>query len=124
MATSENPKRSELFRFSGAGQLAEAIEREWPKLPVILATGFAELPADVPSLARMAKPFTQRTSPRRWSVFIQNQERRALRSLPHPVRKPDATKIKRRKAGKSFGTRGTAPASVKRSPNKAGGTTA
>ena len=59
MATSENPKRSELFRFSGAGQLAEAIKREWPKLPVILATGFAELPADVPSLARMAKPFTQ-----------------------------------------------------------------
>jgi hypothetical protein len=35
------------------------LKREWPKLPVILATGFAELPADVHSLARMAKPFTQ-----------------------------------------------------------------
>ncbi len=32
-------------------QLAEAIKREWPKHPVILATGFAELPADVHSIA-------------------------------------------------------------------------
>ena len=28
-------------------QLADAIEAEWPKLPVILATGFAELPIRV-----------------------------------------------------------------------------
>ena len=39
-------------------QLAEAIKSEWPKLPIILATGYSELPpgADLPKLA---KPFMQ-----------------------------------------------------------------
>ena len=41
-------------------QLAEAIKREWPDLPIILATGYAELGlgagADLPKLS---KPFTQ-----------------------------------------------------------------
>ena len=63
------------------------------------------------------------TSPRRWSVFIQNQERRALRSLPHPVRKPDA----RSSVGKpgNLSAQGVQRhASVKRSPHKPGGTTA
>jgi PAS domain S-box-containing protein len=40
-------------------QLAAVIKREWPTLPVILATGYSELPpgADLPKLA---KPFLQR----------------------------------------------------------------
>lgn len=39
-------------------QLAEAIKNEWPTLPIILATGYSELPpgADLPKLA---KPFLQ-----------------------------------------------------------------
>jgi PAS domain S-box-containing protein len=39
-------------------QLAEAIKSEWPTLPIILATGYSELPpgADLPKLA---KPFLQ-----------------------------------------------------------------
>ena len=41
-------------------QLAEAIQAEWPDLPVMLATGYAELErgrgAD---LLKLAKPFTQ-----------------------------------------------------------------
>jgi hypothetical protein len=40
-------------------KLAEAIKAEWPKLPVILATGFAETPANACAYPRLAKPFTQ-----------------------------------------------------------------
>jgi PAS domain S-box-containing protein len=40
-------------------QLADAIEAEWPKLPVILATGFAELPSGARQIVKLAKPFTQ-----------------------------------------------------------------
>jgi CheY-like chemotaxis protein len=41
-------------------QLAEAARSEWPHLPVIIATGYAELPlAAGPDIARLAKPFTQ-----------------------------------------------------------------
>jgi len=42
-------------------QLAETIGAEWPHLPVIIATGYAELPPAGPDLARLAKPFTQQT---------------------------------------------------------------
>ena len=41
-------------------QLAEAIMTEWPHLPVILATGYAEAPTGRASrLPKLAKPFTQ-----------------------------------------------------------------
>jgi CheY-like chemotaxis protein len=41
-------------------QLADAIKAEWPKLPVILATGFAEIPSGgARQLVRISKPFTQ-----------------------------------------------------------------
>jgi CheY-like chemotaxis protein len=41
-------------------QLAEAIQHEWPDLPVILTTGYAEMmPGEGAGLARLAKPFTQ-----------------------------------------------------------------
>jgi CheY-like chemotaxis protein/anti-sigma regulatory factor (Ser/Thr protein kinase) len=40
-------------------ELAKAIRAEWPKLPVILATGFAETPPDGVPLPRLAKPFNQ-----------------------------------------------------------------
>jgi PAS domain S-box-containing protein len=40
-------------------QLADAIKAEWPKLPVILASGFAEIPSDARKLAKLSKPFTQ-----------------------------------------------------------------
>jgi CheY-like chemotaxis protein len=40
-------------------QLAQAIKREWPTLPVILATGFAELAPQAEPIARLSKPFTQ-----------------------------------------------------------------
>jgi PAS domain S-box-containing protein len=40
-------------------ELAKAIRAEWPKLPIILATGFAEAPSDRVALPRLAKPFTQ-----------------------------------------------------------------
>ncbi len=41
-------------------QLAEAIKNEWPELPVVLATGFAEIePGPASSLPKLSKPFTE-----------------------------------------------------------------
>jgi PAS domain S-box-containing protein len=40
-------------------QLAQAIEAEWPELPVVLATGFAEIPSGAIKLPRLPKPFGQ-----------------------------------------------------------------
>ena len=41
-------------------QLAEAIKKEWPELPVIIATGFAEMePGTESTLPKLAKPFTE-----------------------------------------------------------------
>jgi PAS domain S-box-containing protein len=41
-------------------QLADAIKKEWPELPVIIATGFAEMKPEVgPSLPKLSKPFTE-----------------------------------------------------------------
>lgn len=42
-------------------QLAQAIANEWPQLPVILATGYAEVKeASAAGLRKLSKPFTQR----------------------------------------------------------------
>jgi CheY-like chemotaxis protein len=42
-------------------RLAATVRAEFPGLPIVLATGYAELPADADSLvaARLGKPFTQ-----------------------------------------------------------------
>lgn len=41
-------------------QFAQAIRRQWPQLPIILATGYAELPAESEiDLPRLGKPFFQ-----------------------------------------------------------------
>ena len=41
-------------------QLAAAIKADWPQLPIILATGYADLPPDSePDLPRLNKPFRQ-----------------------------------------------------------------
>jgi CheY-like chemotaxis protein len=41
-------------------QLAGQIRRKWPDVKVVLATGYAEVPAgEGASLRRLAKPFTQ-----------------------------------------------------------------
>lgn len=42
-------------------QLIAAVKARWPKLPIILATGYAELPSDQQAVAPLlAKPFRQR----------------------------------------------------------------
>jgi PAS domain S-box-containing protein len=42
-------------------QLAEHVAAGWPGLPLVLATGYAEVSPDAdPGLARLAKPFTQK----------------------------------------------------------------
>jgi CheY-like chemotaxis protein len=41
-------------------QLADAIGKEWPDLPVILATGYAELePGAGKGMQKLSKPFSQ-----------------------------------------------------------------
>jgi len=40
-------------------QLADAIKSEWPELPVIIATGFAEMESEAQSMPKLAKPFTE-----------------------------------------------------------------
>jgi CheY-like chemotaxis protein len=41
-------------------ELAEAVRRDWPDLPIIIATGYAELPeGPVQAIPRLAKPFFQ-----------------------------------------------------------------
>jgi PAS domain S-box-containing protein len=40
-------------------QLTEVIHSRWPDIRVILATGYAELPDEVPRVTRLAKPFMQ-----------------------------------------------------------------
>jgi CheY-like chemotaxis protein len=40
-------------------QLAAAIRAEWPEQPILLVSGYAELPSDTPfDLPRLAKPFS------------------------------------------------------------------
>lgn len=42
-------------------ELAENVQTIFPSLPIVLATGYAELPAGLArTLTRLAKPFTQR----------------------------------------------------------------
>ncbi len=41
-------------------QLASEIRTRWPDLPIVLATGYAELPSgNDPGLPRLSKPFSQ-----------------------------------------------------------------
>jgi len=56
-------------------QLAEAIHAEWPNLKIILATGYAELPADAARSARkLAKPFFEGDLAKAIDDAIQNEE--------------------------------------------------
>jgi CheY-like chemotaxis protein len=41
-------------------ELAQQIRQHWPKMPVLLVTGYAELPnGENPGLPRLAKPYRQ-----------------------------------------------------------------
>jgi DNA-binding LytR/AlgR family response regulator len=41
-------------------ELAREVRRQYPRLPILLATGFAELEgSEVVDVARLAKPYTQ-----------------------------------------------------------------
>jgi CheY-like chemotaxis protein len=42
-------------------ELAEAVRRDWPDLPIIIATGYAELPeGPAQAIPRLAKPFFEK----------------------------------------------------------------
>jgi CheY-like chemotaxis protein len=54
-------------------QLAATIKQDWPHLPVILASGYADLPPDLePSLTRLSKPFRQDRLAQAISASMQN----------------------------------------------------
>jgi CheY-like chemotaxis protein len=56
-------------------QLIAAIRAEWPDVPVVLATGYAELPADTdPDLLRLSKPFRQNDLARALAASIKRPE--------------------------------------------------
>jgi two-component SAPR family response regulator len=41
-------------------ELAREVRQQWPELPILLATGFAEFKSvEVSDIARLAKPYTQ-----------------------------------------------------------------
>lgn len=57
-------------------QLAETIQHEWPNLPVILATGYAELPPGPGAhLPRLAKPFGQAALSRAIADVVGKQQK-------------------------------------------------
>jgi CheY-like chemotaxis protein len=58
-------------------QLAVAIKTEWPDLPVIIATGFAEMdePEIEPRLPKLAKPFTEAELANELWRVVQNTHR-------------------------------------------------
>jgi PAS domain S-box-containing protein len=57
-------------------QLVQAIKSEWPHLPVILATGYAELPSSAnPDLPRLRKPFRQDDLARAMDLVLQRERR-------------------------------------------------
>jgi PAS domain S-box-containing protein len=59
-------------------ELAATVQTSSPSLPIVLATGFAELPVDTTStLTRLAKPFTQRE--------LDQAILRAIRSARDPI---------------------------------------
>ncbi len=41
-------------------QLAQALESRWPGLPIVLATGYSDLPEGSPPYPMLAKPFNER----------------------------------------------------------------
>jgi CheY-like chemotaxis protein len=69
---------------TGAELIAE-IKGRWPKLPVILATGFAELPRDIDPLQQvtLAKPFLQYDLQQAVNAALDPKPRRVVRFRGH-----------------------------------------
>ncbi len=66
-------------------QLIEAIRKEWPDMPVMLATGYAEMkPGAGAGLPRLAKPFTEDDLAEQ-IVSIRPRERERGRVLKFPT---------------------------------------
>ena len=67
-------------------QLADAIKKEWPELPVIIATGFAEMAEQSDgSLPKLAKPFTEAELAKELEHIVPQSARSAGRVLKFPT---------------------------------------
>jgi CheY-like chemotaxis protein len=62
-------------------ELAKTIRAEWPRLSIILATGFAETPPESLALPRLAKPFTQADLGEKISLYGQAEKKGRLLRL-------------------------------------------
>jgi CheY-like chemotaxis protein len=72
-------------RMTGA-QLIKVIKAEWPDLPTILCSGYAELPPGIdPEVIRLAKPFRQEDLVRALTNAVGRQSSTA-RVLKFPMR--------------------------------------
>jgi CheY-like chemotaxis protein len=57
-------------------QLLEAVRAEWPHMPAILATGYAELPSGSgPTLTKLSKPFRQDDLARAMESVLESERR-------------------------------------------------
>jgi PAS domain S-box-containing protein len=71
-------------------QLAKIIRKEWPKIPVILATGYAEIPpAEESDLPKLSKPFFEGALAAAL-VGIKSKRPNANRVVPFRAPHPDA----------------------------------
>ena len=61
--------------------LAERIRRTWPGVPVVLASGFAEVPGDELGLPRLSKPYRQEDLARLLASMVSPQPAATL-SVP------------------------------------------
>jgi PAS domain S-box-containing protein len=69
-------------------QLAAAIKAEWPELPVILASGFAEAPSAARGVERLAKPFSQRELSEKLQAVHPNPGKARVLRFPGASPKP------------------------------------
>jgi CheY-like chemotaxis protein len=63
-------------------ELAEQIRTRWPNLPIIIATGCAELPANSLALLKLGKPFDQGNLQRIITEALQAERGATLSRLP------------------------------------------
>jgi hypothetical protein len=68
-------------------ELIAAVRSEWPDLPVVLATGYAELPPGIdPTLPKLAKPYRQEALARLIAEHSRSRREERCCDFAHPRR--------------------------------------
>jgi hypothetical protein len=69
---------------ASALSLAERIRRNWPGVPVVLASGYPEVPGNELGLPRLSKPYRQEELARLLATMVGSEPRFASGSLSMP----------------------------------------